>query len=454
LRFEAVKSSGLAHTSYYLSDSGEATVIDPRRDAQIYLDLAKQDSAEIKYVLETHRNEDYIVGSREIEAITDARVLHGDAIPFKYGEKLSDGEKLKIGRFEIEALFTPGHTPEHTCYAAYDTKSGGQPLMAFTGDALFIGDVGRTDLPGLDRWEEMSEKLYHSLHDKILPLGDHVLLYPAHTAGSICGSRISSREMSTIGYEKQTNPQLSLDKEEFITNRLENEMLRPPYFRRMEDWNLNGPPLLPKEPEGLDAEAFEEKMEDPSTVVLDTREPDAFAGSHIPDSLNIWMGGVAYFPGWIISYDEEILLLTDELNKTDKAIKYLHRIGYDDIAGYLSSDIMQWRNKGKPMDTLGTVSAPTAKNMLEKEDALLLDVREDTEYNEGHVKDSMNIYVGLLQDEIDKLPKNKTIITTCGWGGRGGIAASILKRNGFEDVHNLLGGMKAWQSLGYPLIKS
>lgn len=454
MRFEAVKSNGLAHTSYYLSDSGEATVIDPRRDAQIYLTLAKQDSAEIKYVFETHRNEDYIVGSREIGARTEARILHSDAIPFKYGEKISDGEKLKVGRFEFEALFTPGHTPEHTSYAAYDTKSGDQPLMAFTGDTLFIGDVGRTDLPGLDRWEEMSENLYYSLHEKILSLGDQVLLYPAHTAGSICGSRISSREMSTIGYEKQTNPQLSLDKEEFIKNRLDNEMLRPPYFRRMEEWNLNGPPLLPKEPEGLDAEAFEEKMETSSTVVLDTREPDAFAGSHIPNSLNIWIGGVSYFPGWVISYDEEILLLSDELSKTEKVIRYLHRIGYDDIAGYLSSNIMNWRDRGNPMETLGTVSASIAKRLLEKEDVLLLDVREETEYDEGHVKDSMNIYVGLIQDEIDKIPKNTKIITTCGWGGRGGTAASILMRKEFEDVHNLLGGMKAWKSLGYPLITS
>jgi hydroxyacylglutathione hydrolase len=341
------------------------------------------------------------------------------------------------------------------CYIIYDSGSGDDPLLLFSGDTLFIGDVGRTDLPGLDIWETMSEKLFDSLQEKILPLGDKVLLYPSHTAGSICGSLISDREMSTIGYEKATNPQLKLDKEDFINNRLENRMLRPPYFRRMEDWNLNGPPLLGGQSrlEPLDIIKFEQKWKEKNSVVLDTRNPEAFAGSHIPDSINIWLDGVSFFPGWVLSYKDQILLLTERLENVGTARDYLRRIGFDNILGYLCPNIEIWRNQGKPIETLGTLSATKARKMLDHNEGLMLDVREEHEWKTGHIKEAKQIYIGNLQHKTDTLPRDKTIITTCGWGGRGGLAASILKRKGFEKVYNLLGGMKAWKSLEYPLEK-
>jgi hydroxyacylglutathione hydrolase len=456
LRFQKIQSPGLSHTSYYISDSGEACVIDPRRDAQKYIKLAEEDNSTILFIFETHRNEDYLIGSREIESETDSRIIHGKETPFQYGEGIADGETFKVGRFKIQSHHTPGHTPEHMCYSLYDTiNSDEDALLVFTGDTLFIGDVGRTDLPGLDIKQEMSGKMYDSIHEKILPLGDHVLLYPAHTAGSICGSNISDRTLSTLGYEKMSNPQLSLSRGEFIENRLNNEMYRPPYFRRMEEWNLEGPPLLREqpEPEALGIKEFEDELEKEENIVLDTRQPDAFAGSHIPDSLNIWLGGVSFYPGWVIGYEENILLLSDRPKDNKTAITYLHRIGYDDIAGYLNADLRGWRNKGKPIDYIGTVSATEAKKIIENNKAILLDVRSREEWERGHVKGATHIYIGHLEDNLEKLPKVKPIISTCGWGGRGGIGASILKRNDFEPVYNLLGGMRAWSTMGYPMVQ-
>jgi hydroxyacylglutathione hydrolase len=211
-----VESRGLAHNSYFLADGGEAAVIDPRRDATIYTRLAKRECAKITFILETHRNEDYLVGSLELQNLTDAEILHSREQPFKYGEhNLVDGDTFSVGRLKIRAVYTPGHTNESMCYVVYDTAGSSIPLLVFTEDTLFAGDVGRTDLLGFDAKHEQSAKLYDSLHEKVLPFGDHVIIYPAHGAGSICGHHIGNREFSTVGYEKRTNPLLKLDKEAF-----------------------------------------------------------------------------------------------------------------------------------------------------------------------------------------------------------------------------------------------
>jgi hydroxyacylglutathione hydrolase len=396
----------------------------------------------------------------ELQDKTGAEICHSKETLFTYGEhSLSDGESFKIGRLKIESIYTPGHTIDSMCYSVCDTWSGEEPILVFTGDTLFIGDVGRTDLPGLDIWEKMSELLYDSLHDslheKVLMLGDGVLIYPSHTAGSICGSLISDREMSSIGYEVMTNPQLKLDRKEFIKNRLDNKMLRPPYFRRMEDWNLHGPPLLNILPKlkALSVDDFEQELMKDDSIILDTREPEAFSGSHIPNSINIWLDGVSFFPGWVIGYDKNLLLLTERGEDVEIAVNYLHRIGYDNIKGYLCTSILEWRNRAKPFNKVGTLSATDAKFMVESEETFMLDVREDHEWEEGHIKEARRIYVGFLESEAKKFPVDKPIIVTCASGVRSGIAASILKRKGFENVYNLLGGMKSWKRLGYPLVQ-
>jgi len=327
------------------------------------------------------------------------------------------------------------------------------PMMMFTGDTMFVGDVGRTDLLGLEVWREQSEKLYDSLHKKVLPLGDHVIVYPAHGAGSICGHEISDQEFSTIGHEQKASPILQLDKESFITHMMKQKLLRPPYFRKMEQYNLNGPPLLLEAPvpQPLNVDEFEEETRRPDTVIVDTREPGAFAGSYIPGSLNIWLDGLSFFPGWTLTYEQRILLVTERKEDIETAKAYLWRLGFDNIVGYLCPGIAEWRNNGKPMEHLGTLSAAMLKEKLDRNEIILVDVREEREWETRYIKGAERIYVGHLKEEASRLPRDKPIATTCGWGGRGGLGASILKKTGFDDVYNVLGGMGAWKRLGYPV---
>lgn len=452
MRLETIKSQGLAQTSYYLSDRGEAAVIDPRRDIHDYIELAKEDCAEILYAFETHRNEDYVIGSLELKDVTGAEICHSGETRFGYGDHdLADGDTFKVGRLRVECLHTPGHTRDSICYAVHNSPRGG-PFMVFTGDALFVSDVGRTDLPGLDTWEEMSGLLHDSLHGKLLPLGDSVIVYPSHTAGSICGSHIGARDVTTIGYERRTNPQLSLGREGFIRERLETHMLRPPYFGRMEEWNLNGPPLLKDAPVPrlLLPDSFEEERGKPNGVVVDTRQSDAFAGSHIPGSISIWLGYMAYFPGWILGYDQRLLLVNERKEDASTAIRYLHRIGFDDIVGYLCPGIGAWRNMGKPIETLGSLSVDEFREVTEKGGVTVLDVREDGEWDRGHVEGAMHVYVGHLKNRLQEVPKDRSVVAVCASGRRSSIAASILKAEGY-DVSNVQGGMNAWYSRRYPL---
>lgn len=452
MRMEAIKSRGLAHTSYYLSDRGEAAVVDPRRDIQDYVTLAAEDCAEIRYVFETHLNEDFVVGSLELERAAGAEVCHSGETRFGYGDHdIEDGDSFMVGRLRVDCLHTPGHTVDSVCYAVHESPRSGS-FMVFTGDTLFVSDVGRTDLPGLDLWKEMSGMLHDSLHGKLLPLGDSVLVYPSHTAGSICGSHIGDRDVTTIGHERRTTPQLSLDREEFIQERLGNHMLRPPYFRRMEEWNLKGPPLLKDAPVPrlLRPDSFEEKMREPDTVVVDTRQSDAFAGSHIPGSISIWLGYMTYFPGWVLGYDQRLLLVNERKEDASTALRYLHRIGFDDIVGYLCPGIGAWRNMGKPIDTLASLSVDEFREVTEKGGVTVLDVREDGEWDGGHVEGAMHVYVGHIRDRLQEVPRDRPVAAVCASGRRSSIAASILKAEGY-DVSNVQGGMNAWKSKGFPV---
>jgi hydroxyacylglutathione hydrolase len=456
MRVETVKSKGLAHHSYFLADEGEALVVDPRRDCRVYTQLAEQECAKVTYILETHRNEDYVTGSLELQTITGAAIAHSKELPFKYGEhRLSDGDTLNVGRLKIEALYTPGHTNESLCYVVYSSRESHHPIMVFTGDTLFAGEVGRTDLYGPDAHREQAEKLYDSIHQKLLPLGDHVIMYPAHGAGSVCGHHISDRAFSTIGYERRTNPMLQRAKEAFVEYSVSQKMLVPPYFRRMEHYNLNGAPLLRalRVPRPLSVSEFARELEKENTVVVDTREPDAFAGSFIPHALSIWLDGLTIFPGWVLNDEQHILLVTARQEDMETAQAYLWRIGYHNIVGYLCSGINAWRDAGKPIEHLDTLSATELKEKLDHNEVLLLDVREPREWEEGHVRGAKRIYVGHLMAHTDGLPRDTPIASTCSVGYRGGLGASILKRSGFSKVYNVLGGMKAWRNLGYPLTK-
>jgi hydroxyacylglutathione hydrolase len=452
MRLESVTSEGLAQNSYYLSDRGQAIVIDPRRDCSIYLKFAKQDCAQIQYIFETHRNEDFVIGSLELQNITKAEIAHSSETPFTYGEyRLHDEDNFTIGNLQITAINTPGHTIDSICYTITDLQYKNQPILVFTGDTLFIGDVGRTDLPGLDIWQTMTEKLYDSIHDKLVPLGDSVLIYPGHGAGSICGHNISDREISTIGYERATNRFLQIDKQTFTQQVMSRKLYRPPYFRKMENYNLHGPPLLSDYPPALGFQQFEHQMQQPNTVILDTREQDAFAAAHISAAQNIWLHGVSYFPGWTLSYEQDIVLVTERPDDVEVATRFLWRLGFDNMKGYLCPGMTEWRNSGRPIQQLGALTASTLKEKIEVNELVVVDVREDEEWHEGHIEGARHIYVGEIPERSEELPRDKALATICHVGYRGSLAASILKQKGYT-VYNLLGGINAWKKQGYPVL--
>lgn len=456
MKLKTIKSEGLAHNSYYISDEGEAIVIDPRRDGEIYKKIADKECVGITYILETHRNEDYVVGSLELQNLTEAEIGHSNALPFKYGEhKLKDGDVLNVGNLKIKALYTPGHTDESLCYIVHGPQSSNEPVMVFTGDTLFVGSVGRTDLYGKKAQAQQARKLYQSLHEKLLPLGDHVIIYPAHGSGSVCGGNISSMEPSTIGYEKKTNPYLWLDEEDFVKRSESEELVVPRYFKKMEQLNLEGPPLLSELafPRPMNVTEFADHMKAPEMLVVDTRNAYAFAGSHIPCSLSLWMGGTSVYSGWVMPIDQYIIFVLERPDDIGKVTARFQRLGFDNMCGYLCPGMNEWQEAGKPITSLGTMSVQQLKSALAKKEVVLVDVREPHEWREGYVEGAERVYFGELEEKADSLPKNKPVVVTCSVGNRSSIGASILERKGFKNVCNVLGGMTAWQTLGYPMKK-
>jgi hydroxyacylglutathione hydrolase len=454
--FKRIKSDGLAHLSYFIGSGDEAVVIDPRRDCRIYADTARNEGMKIKYIFETHRNEDYVIGSLELECLTGAKIYHGRGVDFKYGNYVDEGQDFRFGSLGLTALHTPGHTDESMSYVLTDLEAGEEPVMVFTGDVLFIGDVGRTDLYGPDEAPRMASNLYDSIFNKILPLGDEVILCPAHGAGSMCGGAIGTREHSTLGLERIQNPALrNTAKEDFVKYKLQERLEFPPYFRQMEKYNLEGPPLLQDgpNPELLSSHEFREKMEN-GAVVVDTRMPHSFGGAHIRDTYSIWLGGLPSFAGWVLPYNTPILLVLEDKEQLETAVKYLIRLGYDNIAGLLNGGIAAWYIEALPVEGFNLLSVHDLKSKLDADEELfILDVRGDEEWESGHVEGARHIYVGHVEENLDKVPKNCQVVVYCGSGRRSNIAASILKKNGYRKVFNVLGSMSAWKSAGYEVIK-
>jgi hydroxyacylglutathione hydrolase len=458
LIFERVKSEGLAHFSYFLGSDGEAIVIDPRRDCQIYIDLARRDEMKIKHIFETHRNEDYVIGSRELANFTRAKIYHGPGLDFKYGETLVDGQDFFFGRMKVTAIHTPGHTDESMSYSLVDATLDDKPIIVFTGDALFVGDVGRTDLYGPEEAPRLAENLYNSIFNKILPLGDGVILCPAHGAGSVCGGAISEREQSSLGLERLQNPLLQKTKEDFVKFKVAERFERPPYFRKMEQYNLEGPPLLEHlpDPPPLSPREFQKQVKH-GAVVVDTRTPSAFGGANIEDSYNVWLRGIPMFAGWVLSYDTAILLVLENREQLEMAVRYLIRLGYDRVEGYLCGGVEacgleSWYTEALPTEHLGLLTVQELKARLDCRDNLLvLDVRSEEEWRRGHVEGALHIYVGHLEERLNEIPVDQPIAVICSVGNRASLGASILRRRHLK-VYTVLGGMMAWQKADYNVI--
>ncbi len=452
--FERIKSSGIAHHSYLIGSGSEAVVIDPRRDCQIYVDSAQQKGLKVKHIFETHLNEDYVIGSIELNNITGAEIYHGPGLDWKYGNTLKDGQEFQIGNLRLTAIPTPGHTGESMSYAVADLATGKATVMVFTGDALFVNDVGRTDLYGPEEVPRLASNLYDTIFNRLLPLGDGIILCPAHGAGSVCGMHIANRDESTIGIERAQNPVLQIkDKEEFIKYKVAEKPERPHYFRQMEKCNLEGPPLLGCMPLPAPLTPSEFRREiDKGALVIDTSEPAAFGGAHIKGAYSIWLEGLPAFAGWVLPYEKPILLVLEDQAHLDRAVRYLIRIGYDQIIGYLRDGTEGWYNAGLPTENLPLLSVHQLKSMLDRgEELLVLDTRGQDEWDSGHIRDALHIYVGHLEQRLAEVPRDKPVAVICNVGHRAGLGASILLRAGYPRVYNVLGSVKAWVAAGFPI---
>ncbi len=449
---EIVRSEGLGHLSYIFGDGGQAAVVDPRRDCDVYVDIAYRQGARISHIFETHRNEDYVIGSLDLASRTGATILHGKALSFAYGEPVKDGDCFEFGDIRLMVLETPGHTMESISLALADTGFGDEPIAVFTGDALFIGDVGRTDFYP-DRAKAVAGLLYDSIFEKLLPLGDHVILYPAHGAGSVCGSGMASREFSTLGYEREHNPALRFtDREAFVRHKTGEHHYQPPYFNKMEELNLQGPPLLGTVPRArpLSVEEFADHMAD-GVIALDIRSPEAVAGAHIPGSLAIPCEMLPSFAGWYLSHDGSVALVAANYEDAQTAVRHLARLGYDGVVGFLDEGLHAWEVSGRDYDAIPALHARDLKARIEaSEPFVLLDVRARDEVEAARLPKCTPIYVGELPGRLDEIPQDRPVTTFCGSGQRAIIAASILRRRGVENVEVCLGSMAACKAIGCP----
>lgn len=454
--FERIKTPGIAHVAYLIGNKGEAAIVDARRDVEEYVTLARKHKVTIKYSIETHRQEDFVMGSTELASQCGAKVVNGRHKAFGHGDiQLDDGEEFELAEgIRMVALHTPGHTPESMCYAVYLEDSPDRAWGVFTGDTLFIGEAGRTDLTDPLKTAEHAGQLYDAVHAKLLPLGDQTILLPAHGSGSVCGGNIAERDDSTIGLERHYNPVFVRSREEFVQGKLDERIPRPPYFRHMEQVNSKGgmgPLTSPSKVRVMQPKDFQTECR--RGVVFDLRRPEAYAGGHVPGSYSIWSEGLPVFAGWVAEAGTPIYLVVDDAEKAlDTAVKALGRVGLDHVEGVLAGSFEAWRDHGLPMAGVGTVEASRIEEDAATRDLLVIDVRDDGEYEtEGHIPGASHLYVGYVERELDRLrpsfDADAPMVVTCGVGHRASLAASMLLRRGARDVRNLLGGMDAWKKL-------
>ncbi len=451
---ERIVSAGLAHYSYLVGDKNLALIIDPRRDVDDYIRMAAEAGMRIAFVLETHRNEDYFVGSMELAARTGAEVWHADGQwDYQYGRAVNADQRWEVGRLEIEALATPGHTPGSMSYLLRDPS--GIPWMLFCGDAIFAGEVGRIDLLGRDFAAENAGQLYESLFSRILPLGDEVILCPAHGSGSVCGESIAERLWTSIGIERKHNARLQAEsKEQFVVSILQSHPDRPPYFRRMEKVNLEGRPLLASlsSLSPLDARSFLTLSEKQNAQILDTRQELAYAAAHVPGSQSIWLDGLASFAGWFLSYDRPILLV-GEGNLVENISVILQRLGFDDITGFLAGGMLSWHMSGLESASIRTQTVQDLCRQLDGGGTVwILDVRFDSELaRDGRIEGSQHIPITAIAERMDEVPRDQDVAIFCGSGMRSMVAASYLKARGWKRLCVVLGGMAGWRSIKCPI---
>lgn len=450
----------LGHASYLVGDeaTGQALVLDPRRDVDVYLEAARTQGLRVTHALDTHGHNDYLSGLSELASRTDVRLLGSAEGELGYDHQpVKDGEVIELGDVGLEVLHTPGHTPEHLSLLVYDREQGDAPALLLSGGALLVGDLARPDLLGGEAEARKGARAFcDTIQRRILTLPDHVQVWPTHVAGSLCGGSIGSRLSTTIGYERRTNAILAeVDaKEGFVQECLRMDSLPavPPYWRRMRSENLAGvaPLGVLGEPPALGPDAFADAAGAEDTVVLDTRQPEAFGGGHVPGALNVGLG--SSFPTWagtVLPESARTLLVLDEPARLPEVTWHLLRIGYPPPAGWLAGGVFAWRAAAKPLESLGQI---TAGELADRRDEFaVLDVRQPVEWASGHIDDAAFITGAELPDRLDDVPDGQLAVT-CGSGYRSSVAASLLAAHGRTDVVNVLGGMAAWNNAGLPTV--
>lgn len=451
---------GLAIHSYLIGNeqTGECAVIDPVRDVDEYLNIAKDNGLEIKYILETHVHADFVCGSKELKKATNGKAeiycssLGGDAWTPKYTDHfVKDGDEVIMGNLALSAIFTPGHTPEHIMWSL---SEDGELVKLFTGDFLFVGSIGRPDLLGKTEMERLSHQLYHSVFEKLDQFPDTIEIRPAHGAGSLCGKKLGSVPYSSLGIERSRNFYLKKAPESEWIQNLMNEMPPiPKYFSRMKKINVEGPASLDTLLKGiypLSISDLKSKI-DEGAIILDLRSKEAYASAHIPGSINIPMSPqLSTWAGWVLPYPASIVLVLEELDQLDSAAGQLFRIGCDQIAGFLRGGIWAWEDAGLELNQLKTMSPQELFCQLE--DTFVLDVRTKAEWDLGHIHGVCHLHGGLLPDQMDVVVKDRPVAVICGSGFRSSIACSLLLRSGFKNIANVFGGMSAWVQDGYPVV--
>ena len=460
MKIEQIYTGCLAQGAYYIESKGEVAIIDPLREVKPYLDRAKLDDAKIKYIFETHFHADFVSGHVTLAKETGAPIIYGpNANPSFDAIIAKDGQEFKLGDVTIIALHTPGHTMESTTYLLKDKD--GKDHAIFSGDTLFLGDVGRPDLA--QKMGELTERdlagfLYDSLRTKIMPLADDVTVYPAHGAGSACGKNMMKETVDTLGNQKQMNYALRADmtKEEFINEVIDGLLPPPQYFPLNVKMNKEGyediQDVLKRGTQALSPQAFEAAANETGAIVLDVRHQDEFAKGHIPRSIFIGLkGGFAPWVGALIADVKQPILLVTEPGKEEEAVTRLSRVGFDNTLGYLKGGFDAWKKEALEYDTVSSITAAQFKSDLEKSKKPVYDVRKESEYLSERVKDAHLTPLDFLNNHLAEFPENDTFYVHCAGGYRSMIAASILKSRGIHNLIDVKGGFKAIKEAGVPV---
>lgn len=458
MKLEQIYTGCLAQGAYYIESKGEAVIIDPLRETKPYIERAEKDGAKIKYILETHFHADFVSGHVDLAQKTGATIVYGPNAETSFEAYIAkDAEILRVGAVEIKVLHTPGHTMESTSYLLLDEN--GKETALFSGDTLFIGDVGRPDLAvktHLTR-EDLAAHLYDSLRHKIMPLPDEVTVYPAHGAGSACGKNMSKETFDTLGNQKATNYALraNMSKEEFVKEVTSGLSKAPQYFPKNVLMNKNGYESLDvvykRGMVALSPDAFEAIANETAALILDTRAPQTFKDAFVPNSINIGIDGS--FAPWvgalIVDLKQPIILVTDE-GRAKEVVTRLARVGYDNVLGYLEGGLEAWKEAKKEVDQITSIAATNFEQQLTKQSLNVLDVRKPNEYKSEHIVDAANFPLDYVNDNIETLDRDKTYHIHCAGGYRSMITSSILKARGFHNLVEIAGGFKAIAETGIP----